>query len=237
MKKKTFNPEDFMSNDIPGCPLTSNLQVAQGLQKNLQEGAEILDVFLTAFLYKKQLLHEWHALVNVRGKQTLVRLPAYLPENKMDEKALLRKHAEIQKIDNLQQKIYFEGDYLLLGSQPCYLTRHKNILYVKRIMKWASQKMVQDFLSTVMGYENVVAQFGIIQMHSINSKYLKDIGWQVETKKGTMVLPLEHFQATSLLTECDGFSPLVVGSRFTLNGQRYVLDQNEKDGQFIIPKP
>ena len=98
---------------------------------------------------------------------------------------------------------------------------------------FASQKMVQEFTTAIMGCKTATAAMIIINMHSLCCKDLHDIGWLINMDGIASITALDRRYANLGLTFIDGFDELPIESVFGINSQKYIVAEDPENGQFI----
>lgn len=233
MAKFIYN--DFVTDDIPECPLSNSQLVKQAASRLLQDDVEIIDVQLYGIVYENEVLHEWFIQTVVKNVHQTLRLPLYLPRDEKQAARQIALHSQITSLSDLPTVPYEPDDYLLVGYKyPCQLKldAHNN-LCLKRIEMFASQKMVQDFMMATMGCEIATAAMIIINMHTLCCKDLHDIGWLINMDGMPSITALDRRYANSGLTFIDGFDELPIDAVFGINNQKYIVAEDPENGQFI----
>ena len=151
----------------------------------------------------------------------------------------MAKHQKALQSQDTLTRDFEIGDYLLIDDRyPCQLVSDdKGTLYIKRIEYFASQKMVQDFLSEVLNCELVTAAMVIINFHSLCCKDMHDIGWLISMDGVLSCVSLDRRFTNLGFFIIDGYDEISIGSKFNLNGQDYIVAEDADIGQFIAKIP
>lgn len=240
MTQFIFN--DFISDYIPECPLSNSDVVRQAAIRTIDDLGEILEIYLVGVLYQETILFEWfvsHKKNNSDQTATL-HLPLYIPQDANQAAEIIQKHYRAFQNDETMIRTLKANDYLLIGEKyPCQLVcNEKGTLYIKRIELFASQKLVQDFFTSMTNAELVTATMVITTFHIPGrSDKIQDIGWLLNIDGDSSFINLSW--DTSFLSLCiiDECKEVNLGDKFALSGQEYIISEDEDNGQFIAKCP
>lgn len=233
----TFTYNDFVTDDIPECPLTNSHQVRQAAANILQDNVKINDIQLIGIAYNNEIMYEWLINIEIENEAKSLPLPLYLPKDPEKAAYIIKVHSEIVQYIDLPEiaHIYKPDDYILIDHKyPCQikLDKHNN-LCIKRFEMFASQKIIQEYFMSVLGCELVTATMVVINMHSLCYKNLHDIGWLINMDGIPSLTSLDRRYTNLGFFIIDGFDELPKDTVFGLNSQKYIVTEDNENGQFI----
>ena len=233
-----FILNDFISDRVPHCPLSNSKLVSQAYRSIMHVEGEIYDIRFVGLIYKKEILFEWNILIKSETTLTIIPIPFYIPAYS-NEQEVLEKHTKAHHNPSTLVHNFSNNEYLLIdGKYPCQLIRDDaGVLHVKRIEYFASQKMIQDFLKSIYNFELVAAAMVVINFHTLCCKGLYDIGWLISMDGTLSCLSLDRRFTNLGFYIIDGYEEVNIGEKFNLNGQDYIVEENEDIGQFIAKIP
>ncbi len=231
-----FIYNDFISDDIPGCPLTNSKLVRKAIETvKPDDKSTILDISLIGLNYKDEILLEWQIWMENESHQTFVRLPVFIPPDKNLAQQQLDKHSKVTMSSDFAAFRFSPGDYFLMHYKyPCQLISDKEgNLYIKRLNMFASQKIVQEFLSTILRCDLVTATMVVINFHTLFDKGMHDIGWLVNFDGTPGIISIDRIQPQLGFIFIDGYDELPEESIFELNSKKYIVRCDDENGIYI----
>lgn len=230
-----FNFNDFVSDNIPGCPLSNSMIVRQAAEATLQNKYPIKDISLVGLLYTKEILLEWHVKVLIGEQPGLIRLPVYIPLDETLAMQQLEKHARAATLPNLQQIKYTPGDYFLISYlYPCQLVQDDaGELYIKRFTIIPSQRIVQELLTDILQCDLVTATLVVITFHTPFYKEMNDIGWLLNLDGTPSMISIDRIHTQMGIFQIDKYEEFPQGSSFILNHQKYIVEDDEDNGLYL----
>ena len=227
-----FNCNDFLSDNLPKGGMYNSKLIRAMVENNPDFKGDVLNIFLTAKVWNNELLYQWMVIVSICGKEMTLILPVYVPENPRDAGLCLQKHQ-----DAVDEKlfVYSHGDYLIWNNKyPCQVHIDENgDVFIKKIELWASQKMVQGFLSLILEVDVYSTLIFTMSQIGQSEKYY-DIGWFVCTNEKEIFMPL-----TSVIYTFEKCASLIerkdidVGTTFVLNLQKYIVAEDQENGLYL----
>ena len=229
-----FNYNDFVTDDIPECPLSNSKVVQQCLEQQLFPSPAILEINLVGIMFKGVLLHEWHILFASEKQKLYLKLPLFMPYDVQQAESLIAYHSQAS-LANAPKYTYAPGDYLLIaGKYPCQLIMgDDNVLYLKRFNFFASQHQIQEFMQQVLQYKLVTATMVIITKHNFCYKGLQDIGWLLNLDGMPSLMSMDRRFLDTGFSFIDDFQELPIDTIFEIDGQKYIVTEDEDNGEFI----
>lgn len=231
-----FIYNDFISDDIPGCPLTNSKLVRKAVEVSISEDKlTILDISLIGLTYTDEILLEWQIWMQNESQLNCLRLPAFIPSSPNLAIQQIAKHTNIAKIKDFEAFRFNPGDYFLVHYKyPCQLiSDEEGNLYIKRLNLFASQKIVQDFFHATLRCALVTATMVIINFHTLCQKEMHDIGWAVNFDGNFALVPIDSIQTPLNFVMIDGYDEIPEESIFELNSKKYIVRCDDENGIYI----
>lgn len=232
-----FVYEDFTSNQLEGCALM-NSRIVHGVISEIfaasaeMADAEIDDIHFVCLYYQNTLLYEWWVNSSKDDKIFVTRLPFYVPNDPNKAKAYIELHTQAYEKGN--GTICQNENYILVNMQPCQvLIDEAGNIEIKKIVLWASQKMVQEYMSFIRDC-TAAAQLVIAHTRTANNVCSFDIGWLVICNEEQYFLSVSAHPLFSLIgnviKECEPLNQPYFG----LSGHKYTVAEDEENGQFLV---
>lgn len=233
-----FNYSDHVSDNIPGCRLTNSNIVREAVLSLTKNTYSVLDINLVCiFVDDYNIISEWHALVEANDQLSVMRLPVHIPENVEDAMQQLQKHNQVKNLEDIKRFAYPHESFIIFENKYICMVIHENdTIYIKRIITWGSQKLVQDFLSLI-SQETASATLATIDLYSpTTSKKTKrpqEIVWLTNVDGSLGVFPLIQANSQYNLLYTSHYQELTPGQQFMINSQNYVIGCDDENGIFI----
>ena len=233
-----FNYSDHVSDNIPGCTLTNSDIVRKAILSLTKKQYSILNINLVCIIIDDDtILSEWHALVENNNQQSVIRLPVYIPENENAAIQQLQNHSKAKNLENVESFVYPHESFIIFENKYIGMVIHENdIIYIKRIITWGSQKLVQDFLS-VISKDYASATLVTVDLYSPTTNKQKphpqDIVWLTNVDGNLGILPFIHANSQYNLLYTSHYQELTPGQQFMINSQNYVIGCDDENGIFI----
>jgi len=227
-----FNCNDFLSDKLPKGGLYSSVMLRDVIKRDLDITGKVNHIVFGSRVYNNEVLYQWIVFFDINEVETGFIYPAYVPEDPQKAKLVMKKH---QDSVNAEFFVYSDGDYLLWGGKyPCqvHIDDNENI-FIKKVEIWASQKMVQDFLSLIIG-DDVCANLVICTSQIGSSERYNCIGWSAYANEREMFVSLVNviygFELFAKLIET---RTIEVGTTFGINLQRYAVAEDKENGLYL----
>lgn len=231
MAKFIFN--DFTTNQLQDSMILSSQKAFEVTKAMYDAQITPLQASLLFAMDDKDAVHFWLIEVLIENQKLTVILPIFIPQNESEAAVMLDKcYSYMQK----EQCFCCQNQSFLLIAGKYYgqffIDEHGNS-EVKIFNLWASQKIVQDYFSWAL-QEAVGVMLVKLTFSTFGTKdrYL-DIGW--------MMLHGDEIEYLSIDAGCKIDIPMFnieweeldIGTDFELNGQKYIIDEEADNGQFL----
>jgi len=230
-----FNYDDFVADNLPGqTQVLLNSQAVRQLATEKLKFQEVSCIYLTGKVLNNKIFHQWFVVGRADNQGIAIFVPVCIPENEQEAKVYLNKHMQVAINKEIEAFVYSDEDYLTIADKyacQVHIDEDENIV-IKRIKIWASQKMVQEFISLLFDCDASATL--VINESQIGDSKFNDIGWLIYANETEMFFPIDGVQygfeqyARSL-----GTKELDIGSCFGLNQQKYIIAEDSENGQYI----
>lgn len=230
MGKFIYN--DFVSEELNGCPLTKSQQVKEVVSNIIEQPHEITDIRFIGMLFQNTLLYEWWISLTKDNEPFLLRLPLYMPRDQKKAASYIKLHNEAYQ--NGEFCVFEENTYILVNNHPCHLlVDEQDNIEIKKIVLWPSQKMIQEYAELITK-SPAAASLALIRLKHTNGDDLFDIGWMICCDEQETLISIDAGQLELYPgTWISDFEPFP-HPYFHLNGQKYSIAEDDENGQFIF---
>ena len=231
MAKFIFN--DFTTNQLQDSMILSSKRAFEIVKAMHQDQITPQQADLVCGTNETDTVYFWLLQVKAQEQMLSIILPIFIPQNENEAAALLDKcYSYLQK----EPCFYCQNQSFLLIQGKYYgqlFFDEQGNSEIKIFTLWASQKIVQDYFSWAL-QETVGAMLVKLTFNSFNTQIRHfDVAWMMLHGDEIEFLSIDACCKIDIPMFNPEWEELSIGSFFKLNGQKYIIDEDAENGQFL----